>query len=365
MLPIRLTAVYCLLLAIEIAPAQDEAEPKVRGKGTTEWVAILRTAKEPNQRRAAIVALSILGPKQLEVVPSLATAVSDADEQVRVAAIQTLGGMGQDSRGAVDALGRAATDDKAPTVRSAACQALGKLGPIAQAAAPKLLEALSDPDPRTRAGAAVALPEVKIDSAVALTPLTKTLDDSDRLVRVAAASALGRLDSAGKSALKLGKCVQSDSDAEVRRACAQALLQLGANVRPAYPALLEAIAKEKLPDVRQRILAILAVVDSEAKHTGPIFVLAAKDSDARCRVMAIRGLGRQNARFDGAVPALIEALKDDVIDVRLAATQELAESGAPPAKILPALKATAKGDARSVVRDAAAQAVKKLEPRMP
>ena len=74
----------------------------MRGRTASEWIVVLRTAKETNQRRAAVIALGILGPKQLDVVPALAKAVSDSEELVRLTAVQTLSGMDQDARGAVD-----------------------------------------------------------------------------------------------------------------------------------------------------------------------------------------------------------------------------------------------------------------------
>jgi hypothetical protein len=62
---------------------------------------------------------------------------------------------------------------------------------------------------------------------------------------------------------------------------------------------------------------------------------------------------------------LLDSLKDDAIEVRLAATQELGQSGAAPSKILPALKAVAKSDPRSIVREAASEVVKKIEMTKP
>ena len=85
---------------------------------------------------------------------------------------------------------------------------MGKLGTVAQAAAPSLLKALADSDPRTRAGAAAALAEVKADAAAAVGALTKSLDDQDRLVRVAAVTALGRVDADGKSAARVARVLR-------------------------------------------------------------------------------------------------------------------------------------------------------------
>jgi HEAT repeat protein len=355
------TSVLCLLLLAGTALSQDDAEPRVRGRTASEWIEVLRTATQANQRRAAVIALGILGPKQLDVVPALANTVNDAEELVRLTAIQTLSGMGQDARGAVTALAKVANQDKSAQVREAACKALGKLGTVAQGAGPSLLKGLEDADPRTRAASAAALADIKAEPAAAVPALAKSLDDKERLVRLSSATALGRLDASAKSAPRLASVLRQDADPEVRRLAAQALLQFGPGVAPVCDAILESLAREKSPEIRQVVLAILGLLDKEAKRTGPAFALALKDEDARCRVMAVRGLGRQSSRFEPAIAALIECLKDDAIEVRLAATQELAQSGALPAKILPALKATAKSDPRSVVREAASEAVKRIE----
>ena len=359
------TSACCLMFVASAVRAQDDSEPKVRGKTASEWITLLRTAKPADQRRAAVIALGILGAKQLDVVPSLAQAVGDPDELVRITAVQTLGGMDQDARGAVDVLAKAAVDDRAVSVREAACKALGKLGSVGQAAGPNLLKALADSDPRTRAAAAVALADVKADPDTAVAGLSKSLDDKDRLVRLSAATALGRIDANAKSAPRLAAVLRSDPDPDVRRLAAQTLLKFGVGSAPVCDVLLESVSKESAPEIRQMVLAALGLLDGEAKKTGPSFVRALKDDDARCRVMAVRGLGRQSARFKQAIPALIESLKDDAIEVRLAATQELGQAAADPSKVLPALKATAKSDPRSVVREAAAEAVKKLEAPKP
>jgi HEAT repeat protein len=359
------TSACCLMLAASVVEAQDDPEPKLRGRTASEWIVLLRTSQQPDQRRVAIIALGILGAKQLDVVPALAKAVGDADELVRITAVQTLGGMEQDARGAVDVLSKAAVNDKEVRVREAACKALGKLGTVGQAAGPNLLRALSDSDPRTRAAAAVALADVKADADTAVAGLSNALDDKDRLVRLSAETALGRVDVTAKSAPRLGAVLRSDADPEVRRLAAQALLKFGAAAAPVCDVLLDSASKEPAPEIRQVVLAALGLLDGEAKKTGPAFVHALKDADARCRVMAARGLGRQINRFEPAIPALIESLKDDAIEVRLAATQELGQTGADPAKVLAALKATAKNDPRSVVRDAAAEAVKRIETPKP
>src|SRR5690349_14164457 len=86
----------CLAAALPCSAIADDEEPSVRGKKASEWLSMLgdRDPQTVKQRRTALVALSILGPKVPGVVPGLATALKqDPDEDVRIGAGQTLGQM--------------------------------------------------------------------------------------------------------------------------------------------------------------------------------------------------------------------------------------------------------------------------------
>src|SRR5437879_7262616 len=127
---LRATLVLALLtLAPTTTAAVDDAEPTVRGKKAPEWLEMLQ--KDPNveHRRAAVIALGILGPKVPGVVLGLSDALKDADPAVRRTAAQTLGQLGADGRKAVEPLAETLTTDKAETVRQAAAIALGRLAP--------------------------------------------------------------------------------------------------------------------------------------------------------------------------------------------------------------------------------------------
>ncbi|MCI0380503.1 MAG: HEAT repeat domain-containing protein, partial [Gemmataceae bacterium] len=97
--------------------AQDE---EVLGKKRSEWLAILKEHKEVKFRRAAIIALEVIGPRSRGVLEGLFEALDqDADPEVRREAALTLGRMGADAKGAAEALGEALKRDKADVVREA------------------------------------------------------------------------------------------------------------------------------------------------------------------------------------------------------------------------------------------------------
>ena len=74
-----------------------------------------------------------------------------------------------------------------------AAQALGKMGPRAQAGIPVLVTALRHEDPLVRMHAATALGTIKVSDATAVSALRGLLEDPDRSVRSAASSALEKL----------------------------------------------------------------------------------------------------------------------------------------------------------------------------
>jgi hypothetical protein len=86
-----------------------------------------------------------------------------------------------------------------------------------------------------------------------------------------------------------------------------------------------------------------------------------KSPEPANRVQAIRKL--QDRKSDAAeiVPALIEALKDDVIEVRRTAAGTLGSFGADARSAVPALTAALK-DREPGVRRTAAQALKQIDP---
>ena len=55
-------------------PAADDREPTVRGKKAPEWLEMLQKDPNADRRRAAVIALGILGPK----VPGVVLGLSDA-----------------------------------------------------------------------------------------------------------------------------------------------------------------------------------------------------------------------------------------------------------------------------------------------
>ena len=95
----------------------------------------------PDERIAAANTLWGMGARAQAAVPDLAAALADTDLSLRLAAAMALEGMGPAAEGAVPALVKALSD-REPGLRQAAAKALGAIGPGARAALPALTRAL-------------------------------------------------------------------------------------------------------------------------------------------------------------------------------------------------------------------------------
>jgi hypothetical protein len=107
----RILCHFCAAVALlglaNAARAQDET---FGGKTRAQWLQVLAKDKQPRKRQAAVEILvnaEEFGIKASGVLPGLITALQKDDSpEVRTAVAQTLGGIGEDAKAAVQALGR-------------------------------------------------------------------------------------------------------------------------------------------------------------------------------------------------------------------------------------------------------------------
>jgi HEAT repeat protein len=320
-------------------------------------------------RRAAAEALGKLGDPQ--AVPPLIKALGDSDWDVRRAAAEALGKLGDPqavpplsvwahagkdaARDALQTLGHPMLDLPQAVAQVAAQGAWGVLiraltctqvrevvVGLGAPAVPPLIQALGDSDRDVRCAAAEAL--VKIGTP-AVPPLIQALGDRSENVRAAAAEALGAI--GDPQAVPPLIQALGDSDWDVRCAAAWALGKLGDP--QAVPALIQALG-----DYDGRFTAAEALVRIGAPAV-PALIQALGDSNWAVRHAAAWALGKLGD--PQAVPPLIQALGDRSENVRAAAAEALGAIGDPQA--VPAL-IKALGDSDWDVRCAAAEALGKL-----
>jgi HEAT repeat protein len=284
----RLLRAESVVVRLEAAWALASVEP-----GDSEAAAALASLVHGPLREPALIAATDLGPRAAgaaaDVAAVLQESVERSDERQVLQALTRMG------RGAAPALGllrqRARRADR---FDSGTLACLAALGPEAADAVPDLLPLLEDPSAERRAQAARVLGHIGLAARGALARLRRQHEEDDTEPRAWAAFALARIE--GDARPYLAELVR-----EVRHcgAAAEALTALGAEARPALPAL----------------LALL------------------RDGDAAVRrpaVVALRGLG---AHAVSAAPGVRRLLADRRPGVRADAAEVLAElhrSGARP-----------------------------------
>jgi HEAT repeat protein len=121
-----------LALLAQVARANADKQP-LRAR---QLLRAALSSPRADVRSAAVDALLVLSPTSAEL-PSLQRLLAESNPEVRAAAAQAIGQLGPVAQAAVPALTKL-LDDPDPAVQTAAIEALGRLGPAAQAAVDKL-----------------------------------------------------------------------------------------------------------------------------------------------------------------------------------------------------------------------------------
>jgi HEAT repeat protein/beta-lactamase regulating signal transducer with metallopeptidase domain len=253
-------------------------------------------------------------PQASAMILALGETLGDRDADVRLAAVNSLGGL-QDPA-AIAALAEALKKDTDARVREAAAWALGEIDD--NRAVPHLLEALkAERSSKVRVKIVEALEQ--IDDASAVGGVSGVLKDPSVEVRRAAVDALGEFEDV--AAIPALASMIHDDDVEVRRNVANALGQFheAGTVDP-----LTAMTKDRDAEVRAN--AIEGLSQFESMNLVSVFVAALKDSSAHVREHAASALGDID-ELKTAPRALIDALADPNRDVRQQAASALANIG--------------------------------------
>lgn len=403
MLIYRGTLLLLLLTSCAFLRADDD-EPVFQKKRLSEWLHLLRGGEgraarltvplaagaasshpslwqgEVNPRRAAILALEIIGPlKSKLIIQATAGALrDDPSDRIREAAAHALGRMCVKARQEKvkyeegrDALTIALGQDHAGKVREASAAALARLGPDAAPAVAALARALGDDYPGTRAAAADALRRLGKDAADALPELQRTARDrkADVLTRIQAVHALGRIGS-GEGVPALVEALSDKSGpVTLREAAAEALGLLGQDATSGVDALASALIETSAPvELRRAAAAALDRLGPEARAALPAYKKALKDEDKFVRAFTMHACGRLGKELAGethdVVVALILGVNDSVGEVRLAAIEALGILGpnisASDLTTVRERLGQASRDTQKAIRDAALDALKKL-----
>ena len=327
---------------------------------------LLRHLHDPHEHMRAIVATALGKLRVLEVVPLVSSLAQDPSEVVRQSVVEALGnlgmsgpghvrprrrfGRGRGSKGrgigwlsgwkkhavparhgdpvdlAVATLESSLADESAP-VRIQAARSLGRIGPRAAAAAPRLIGLLKEADETIRCQAAQALGEVGGETGATVAALVDLLKEASAPVKTTAARALGALKKAAEPAVPSLLLLLQDREESVRSAAAEAIALVGRLDGVATDTLVEGLIS---PDnvVRAQTAQALGTIGAAAVEAAPALVEAMTDSNDRVRAKAVEALGKiGESAAAAAVPGLVRALRDQDNWVSAKAAEALGQMG--------------------------------------
>ncbi len=359
----RCLVLFALFTLVASAAAQDET---VLGKKCSEWLTILKEHKETKFRRAALIALEVFGPKTRGVVDGVEEALEkDSEPAIRREAALLLGRMGADAKEAVPYLAEALKKDKSDMVREAAALSLGdKLSEYAHEQVLVLAGALTDSHAGTRAAAAAALNHFGDKARLALPQLAAIAKDkkADRLPRMYAVQILSRLqaDQPETGAILIAVAGESEASVSLRVAALEGIGRLE-KAGAAELQTLGQLLQDKQVELRRAAAGVLSKIGPPSASLWPQIQGRLQDDDGTVRYQLIHVAGAVAEQEKEAVPALAQvAVKDALVENRLAAIGELGQLGSIANPAAETLANLATQDARAAIREAATAALKKI-----
>jgi HEAT repeat protein len=229
-------------------------------------------------REGAIHALSQLGPKASQAVPTLVTMLGDKDFYERQFVIRALGNIGPSAKAAVPVLMKE-LEHKSYGNRSIAAESLGKIGVGSPSVISGLSRLLNDKSPYVRESAAIALSRIGAPAKFTIPALLNLFADREEYVRVAAANAVAKIDQAHPKIITPLTNLLADQDMKVREAAVRALAAIGADARVAVPVILKSL-EDWSPSYRIEAVKALEKIDKKAiARVPPAPAPGSKESD--------------------------------------------------------------------------------------
>lgn len=281
---------------------------------------------EDQLRITLIHNLGEIGGTNEEIVPIILGALRDTNGEIRATAKSAIqwGCLTEAANASTGAL-LGALKDSDEEVSSSAAHLLGLIMGENVKVIPALIKYLGDPDAKTRARA-IGLLIKPVGERVATPRLIEALDSTNALVRGAAARILGTYGTvAGAAVPKLAELVkeENEQDTQIRYSAAEALWRIDQQLRPLIPFRIAELKHER-EGVRWDAASFLGERGPEAACAVPILAeMLRNDSRSRLRAKAATTLGQIGPQAKAAIPALKQALQDENKNVRDAAAEAL------------------------------------------
>jgi HEAT repeat protein len=361
-----------VVAALETAAVND-ADTAVRraavealaavGRPRASTLAVVRDAlsdPDPALREAAVATFGAWGVVSEVVRQQLVALLEDANDGVKLRALQVLPRLAGEGADVIDAFTRRLAEDDSHAVQAEAARALGQLGPAAAAAGPTLLRAVQTGEAGVRVEAMRAV--VMIRPPEAADAFCAGLHDAEVAVRKVASAGWRKADDIPESAVPVLVEALHDPDTQVRANAAHAVGRMNPVPADAVPLLAECL---KESDAGLRLNAALALQAGGPAALDALRPLLA-DANPRLRLIAARRLLDDQPDDTAAAVAVAAAVADASASVRKSA-DELLDTLKPEAvpTVLTALRERAEGEPESDAADELATAVGRLEARLP
>lgn len=283
---------------------------------------------DPQVRAAGAEALSLWHEEGQDVQQELLRLLDDANDEVKVRAAQALPRLVGPQPEVIDRLCKRMQKDDSVWVQGQAAQALGRLGPTAQAAGPALLEAVQTAEASVREQALHAL--ALIQPPEAATAFTAGLKDSSAEIRRMASAGWRRAQSIPDDAVASLVEALRDPELAVRANVAYALSRLDTLPDAAIPLLVECIAA---PSNGLRLHAALALQKAATKVDAAVWRSIIDDPNMSVRLIAARALLAETSGRTAVLPVLADALANASAGYRRAALQLIETLADPPEEL--------------------------------
>ncbi len=343
-------------------------------------------------RMSALQALGKIGVVNSDVIETLTDAFYDKDRSIRIVATWAMEDLGQ---GALPLLPEllVAIDDENESIRNHAANAIKALGPAASDAAPKLIDILlNSEDSKVRTN--VMRPLKAMSSVPGVLPaLIKVTEDANESLRKAAISALGEigLDDDSAASAVLERLNDESSDVQVVAAAVlvksekyfnegfnvllnslewdepdfysvRVLGSIGPDAEAALSRLKEMLDSGKYDDYnRIYLLCSIAKISGDVDEPLSMLIDMLDDEDQNVARSAAHYIGELGPAAKNAVSALVVKLSTGDAPMRISCVTALEDIGPDAAAALPILRALAAGAGGVALRDAAIEAIEKIE----
>lgn len=360
MIPFRSRILPGIVLLVLLCVAPVSGDDTVLGKKKGEWIESLKSEKEAKRRRAAVIALGIIGAKQDDVDRALGeTLVNDEAPEVRRQVLLVAGNLPKEQLGKwVQRMAHVLKYDKYAPNRVQAAMVLGKLEDLAKPVMSNILAACKDPDAHVRAAIVETIGRIGPDASEALPELYSLLKDKDYAVRLNTVSTLGKMSEVASECVpELLLLLRSEMERALRKEIVRVLGSFGTASNPAIPALVQVLKEDKSEEIRQQAVLTLGKIGAASRSELDAMKACLKtDPDKTVRLYLIRSLtsilGTDASLLAKDYAAQLGIEKDT--DLKLALLQELAAMGNGAKEVLPSVKASLEDPSVSVRKEARA-----------